>query len=216
MKTLSKLALLATTAAVTFANPVHAGDVTGTDLLAKERFQIRARAIGVIPDDGGHTTIGGKPDADNAFVPEVDVTYFMTNNWALELIAATSPHDLKLKNSVLGDLDLGDTWILPPTLTLQYHLDREAKFSPYVGAGINYTLPYSEDAAGGVVTSLDADGSFGFALQAGADYWLNDNWGLNFDVKKVWLDVDATVNNTITGEVELDPWIVGVGVSYRF
>ena len=27
------------------------------------------------------------------------------------------------------------------------------------------------------------------------------------------IDVDY---NTITGEVELDPWIVGVGVSYRF
>ena len=41
-----------------------------------------------------------------------------------------------------------------------------------------------------------------YALQAGADYWV---------------DVDASVNNgAIIGEVELNPWIVGAGVSYRF
>jgi outer membrane protein len=186
-----------------------------TDLLSKERFQLRGRVIGVLPEGGGHTTIGGKPDADNAVVPEFDITYFMTKHVAAELILATSPHDLSLKTAT-GNLDLGDTMILPPTLTLQYHFTPDQKFSPYLGAGINYTLPYNEDN-GANTTALDADGSFGYALQAGADYWLNEHWGINFDVKKVWVDVDASVNNgTITGNVELDPWIVGTGVSYRF
>jgi outer membrane protein len=102
-------------------------------------------------------------------------------------------------------------------LTLQYHFQPDQTFSPYVGAGINYTLPYSEDAAGGAVQKLEVDGSFGYALQAGADFWLNDNWGLNLDVKKVWVDVDASINDgAIKGNVELNPWIVGAGVSYRF
>ena len=128
---------------------------------------------------------------------------------------ATSPHDLSLKTNA-GNLDLGDAMILPPTLTLQYHFTPDKKFSPYLGAGINYTLPYAEDN-GADTTDLDAQGSLGYALQAGADYWLNDNWGVNLDVKKVWVDVDASVNNgAITGNVELDPWIVGAGVSYRF
>lgn len=138
----------------------------------------------MLPDSGGATTIGGTPHADNAFVPEFDISYFITDHIAAELILATSPHDLTLKGSALGDLDLGSTWVLPPTLTLQYHFSPDSQFSPYLGAGINYTLPYAEDAAGGVVTDLKADGSFGYALQAGADYWLNDHWGLNADIKK--------------------------------
>lgn len=216
MKKLLLIALLTGTAMVGVSSPSVAKDL-GDSVFSKERFQFRLRGIGVLPEGGGDTTISGQPDADNAFVPEVDVTYFMTENWALELIAATSPHDLKLKNSALGDVDLGDSWILPPTLTLQYHFTPDNKFSPYLGAGINYTLPYAEDAAGGTVTSLEADGSFGYAIQAGADYWLNDNWGLNLDIKKIWVDVDASVNSgAITGEVELDPWVVGAGVSYRF
>jgi len=216
MKHIFKFSLLASAALIAFSVGAEAKDL-GDGSWAKERFQIRVRGIGVLPDSGGHTTINGKPEADNAFVPEIDFTYFFTEHLAAELIVATSPHDLNLKNSDLGNVALGETMILPPTLTLQYHLTPDNQFSPYLGAGVNYTLPYSEDAAGGTVTKLKADGSFGLALQAGADYWINDNWGINLDVKKVWVDVDASINNgAITGEVELDPWIVGTGISYRF
>ena len=181
-----------------------------------EHWRFRIRAINVVPADGGNTTIGGSPDADNAAVPEFDISYFFTKSIAAELILATSPHDLKLKNSQAGDLDLGETWILPPTLTLQYHFAPDRTLSPYVGAGVNYTLPYAENN-GADTTNLKADGSFGWALQAGFDYWLNDSWGLNADLKKVWVDVDASVNNgAITGEVELNPWILGAGLSYRY
>ncbi len=216
MRSIFKTLLLTGIAFTQFPSIGQAKDL-GDSWLSKERFQIRGRALGVLPDSGGHTTINGSPEADNAYVPEVDFTYFFTENIAAELIVATSPHDLKLKNSDLGDVDLGDTMILPPTITLQYHFTPDKKFSPYIGAGLNYTLPYAEDAAGGTVTALEADGSFGYALQAGVDYWFNDHWGINLDVKKLWVDVDASVNSgTITGNVELNPWIIGTGVSYRF
>lgn len=186
--------------------------------LAKERFQIRLRGIGVLPDDEGDVeTVGGTPDPDDGFAPELDITYFFTDHIGIELIAATTKHDIELKDSSLGaSTDLGEVWLLPPTLTLQYHVNRDWKFSPYIGAGVNFTLPYGEDEAGGAITDLEADSAFGVAAQIGFDYWINENWGLNFDVKKIWLEIDATVNNSIDAELELDPWVVGAGVSYRF
>lgn len=183
--------------------------------LAKERFQLRARAIGVLADGSGHETVTGlKTDVDNAYVPEVDITYFITDNIAAELIAATAEHRISA-----GTNNIGNAWILPPTLTLQYHFTPDQKFSPYIGAGLNYSLFYGEDDGAGF-SDLDVDGGLGYAVQAGFDYWLDDNWGLNLDVKYIDLDVDVDVNLGGTAlsanDVGLNPWIVGAGVSYKF
>lgn len=214
-KNILKLALIAGVAQAAFIAPAMADEHLGS-WDSKERFQFRLRAIGIFPDKGGDTSIGGNTEADNAVVPEFDITYFFTKNIAAELILATSPHDVKARDTSSGDLDLGETMLLPPTLTLQYHFTPDEKFSPYIGAGVNYSITYSEKD-GNDTNKLDADNGFGVALQAGADYWLNDNWGLNLDVKKLWVDVDADINGgAITGNVDLDPWIVGAGVSYRF
>lgn len=211
-----KLALLGTVALgalTTISAPSFAQE--GMDWLAKERFQIRLRGIGILADgDGRESVTGLGTDVGDAITPEIDVTYFFTENIAAELIAATAQHEVSA-----GNFDLGETWILPPTLTLQYHPMRDKKFSPYIGAGVNYSYFYGEDDGTGF-NGLDVEGGFGLALQAGADYWLNDNWGVNLDVKYIDIDVDADVNLNGTAlsanDVELNPFIVGVGVSYRF
>lgn len=192
------------------ATPAMARDLGET--WDKERFQIRVRGVVVAPDDDSSVSvIGGETDVSTEVVPEVDVTYFFTKNVAAELIAATAKHDID--HNVAGDL--GTAWILPPTLTLQYHFTPDQKLSPYVGAGLNYSMFYGEDEATGI-NDLDVDGGVGYALQAGVDYWLDDNWGVNLDVKKLYLNIDGTVNNAIQADIDLDPWIVGAGVSYRF
>ena len=206
---LSAVALCAFT---TMASAQNA-DLQGSDWLAKERFQIRGRLLDVIADgDGLVTGTALETDVDHAITPEVDVTYFFTDHIAAELIAATSEHSVEA-----GTSHLGDTWILPPTLTLQYHFTPDNAFSPYVGVGLNYSMFYGEDDGAGF-TDLDVKGGLGYAVQAGFDYWLNDNWGLNFDVKYVDLEVDVKVNGGAlrAPNVDLNPVIVGAGVSYRF
>jgi len=209
-KTLA-LSLAAAVSVAAFATPVFAKDL-GDGPWSKKRFQVRVRAIDVIPDVDSSVNIGGEVDADYAITPEVDVSYFFTQNIAAELIAATSKHDI----DYTGNVDLGEAWVLPPTVMLQYHFTPDNKFSPYVGAGLNYSVFYGEDAGSGF-TDLDVDNGVGYGLQAGADYWVNDHWGVNLDVKKLWLNVDASLNNgAIKADVDMDPWIVGAGVSYRF
>jgi len=211
MKNLSKFILTFTAAGIAMSAPAVAKDL-GDSALSKERFQIRVRAIAVAPDDDSSVNIGGKTDVSTEVVPEVDFTYFITENIAAELIAATAKHSIS--HSAAGDL--GDAWILPPTLTLQYHFTPDSKFSPYVGAGINYSYFYGEDE-NSAFTDLEVEGGFGTALQVGADYWLNDNWGVNVDVKKLFLNIDGKLNNgAVRADIDLDPWIIGAGASYRF
>lgn len=192
-----------------------AESVEGKTWDAKERFMIRARIIDVVPDESSSTTIGGKVDADFGITPEVDFTYFFTDNIAAELIAATSKHDVGAKNTTLGNLDLGHVWALPPTLTAQYHFNPHGQIRPYAGAGLGYIYWYNEDS--GDVASIDYDGGISYALQAGVDIGLDEHWALNADVKKLFHNVDAQINGgAVTADVDLDPWVLGVGVAYRF
>jgi outer membrane protein len=180
---------------------------------------LRARALSVIPAEDATITgsvTGSQIDIDTSIVPELDVTYFVTNNVAFELIAAVTPHDVNTATSSIGALDLGDVWLLPPTLTAQYHFTDMGKCKPYVGAGVNYTHFFGEDK-GTSVTSVDYGDSFGPALQAGVDYMLDDHWMLNLDVKKIWINTDVKFNGgAIRADVDINPWVVGVGVGYKF
>lgn len=199
-------ALLGATALV----PVQASaDEAGFKTKSAGDFLVRARGIYVVPDED----LDGTPglDVSNEFVPEVDFSYFVTDNIALELIAATTRHDVSLPGTPLGKVSL-----LPPTLTVQYHFLPKSQFSPYVGAGLNYTFFYDEDAPGGAITSVDYKNHVGYALQAGVDYALTGNWSVNLDVKKIFLKTDVSVNGGPDTGVDLDPWIIGVGVGYRF
>ncbi len=174
-------------------------------------FMIRGRILGVIPQEDSRMNIPAEVEVDNSVVPEVDFTYFFTPNIAAELIAAVTPHDIKTNTGV----DAGDAWLLPPTLTLQYHFTDLEGFKPYVGAGVNYTHFFNEDP--GVLNAVDYDDSFGAALQAGVDIPIQDQWVFNIDVKKVWIDTTATFRPSgVRANVDIDPWLVGVGVGYRF
>lgn len=179
-------------------------------------WMLRARALGVVPDESSTISIGGEATASDTLVPEIDITYFWTDNWATELILATTPHEMGAKNTGLGNLDLGDVWLLPPTLTLQYHFTGMEQWKPYIGAGLNYTFFYAEDA-GSSITNIEYDDGIGYALQAGVDIPIEGPWAFNIDVKKIWLNTDASINSGgVTADVDLDPWLVGIGVAYRF
>ena len=119
-------------------------------------------------------TIGGDVDISTAVVPEFDITYFFTENWSAELILATTKHDVTALGTAAGDIDLGHVWLLPPTLTMQYHFNGEL-LRPYLGAGINYTLFYNVDE-GPVADDVDYDNALGFAFQLGCDIDLNEKW----------------------------------------
>lgn len=181
---------------------------------------VRARAIYVMPDESATTSIGGTVGIDNKVVPEVDFTYFIADNIGLELIAATTKHNVVGLDTALGaSADLGSAWLLPPTLSLQYHVPtgNNGAIKPYFGAGINYTFFYSEKEAGGAISDFNLKDSVGFSLQVGADFEIADNTFLNLDVKKLFLSTDAEINGgAVTADVKINPWIFGAGIGTKF
>ena len=184
------------------------------------KWQFRLRGIVVSPDESANIeAIGGDVDISTSVVPEFDITYFFDDNWSLELILATTKHDVEAVGTAAGDIDLGNVWLLPPTLTAQYHFTG-GDFVPYLGAGPNLTLFYGVDE-GPVADDIEYDTAVGLALQGGFDFMLNDKWFLNFDVKKLFLNTTATVDATtalgatVDADVDINPWIFGVGVGIK-
>jgi outer membrane protein len=185
-------------------------------------FMVRGRLIGVLPDATGTITpaaIGGNPEISDEATPEVDFSYFLTDHIALELIAASPKHTVNWNSPAAGLLNLGDVRLLPPTLALQYHFMPSEAFSPYVGAGVNYTWFYDKSGtktAG--ITSVSYENNFGAALQAGLDYHLAGNWYANIDIKHIFLSTTVKLNGGALAQasVDIDPTIVGVGVGYKF
>lgn len=205
---------LALGAALAVASPVQAEDFKPK---SAKTIVVRARALAVIPDEGGKVETAAGADTGlrvngigNDVIPELDLTYFLTDNIAIEAIAGTNGHSVKASG-----VDLGNVRMLPPTITLQYHFFPKERVSPYIGAGINYTFMFTTST--GQVNKVEYDNTFAPALQAGVDVALTGNWSLNLDVKRLFMNTDVKVNGgALKANVDIDPWLVGIGVGYRF
>jgi outer membrane protein len=151
------------------------------------------------------------------WVPELDISYFFTKQIAAELVLAFTKLEARVTDSAVGAFDAGSFKALPPTLTVQWHFLPDGQFRPYVGAGLNYTNLSSVKLGNGVTGPLNLDrNSIGPAIQAGLDIGLGGPWSLNIDVKKAWIRTDLKSGSTKLSTLKVDPWLLGLGVGYRF
>lgn len=177
------------------------------------KWAVRLRAIAAVPPASSYDLTGTDVTISAAVVPELDFTYYFTKNLSAELILGTTKHKVKTDDNHGTKTTLGTVWLLPPTLNLQYHFPLKA-FTPYVGAGVNYSIFYgAKDEA----TKLAYKNNIGFSTQIGTDIAVTDKWFINIDIKKIFLKTDVTVANTTTlKDVKVDPFIFGIGVGTRF
>lgn len=210
-------------------------------------FVVRAGAGHIAPKSGnldlGSLDVGGGVSLDRASV-EVDHgwalvlsgTYMLTDHWAVDLLASTPfKHEIDVKaqitaggDTAAGRVQLGETYHLPPTVSIQYHLSPNTMIQPYVGLGLNWTIFFDEDLTDDAESlgfqDLDLDDSIGIAAQFGMDMALTDRWLLNADVR--WMNIETDVDASFDfgagpqsgrlGTVEIDPWVYQLNIGYRF
>lgn len=173
---------------------------------AEGPWMVRVRALHL--DSANKDSTGLNLSVNNKWMPDIDVSYFFSQNLAAELVLSV-PQKHTLSS---GDTAIGSLKHLPPTLMLQYHHGM-AGFKPYVGVGLNYTRFSSVHAPAGV--DIDRN-SFGAALQVGVDIPLQNNLYLNLDLKKVYIGTDVSAGGVKVGTFKVDPVLFGVGVGWRF
>jgi outer membrane protein len=151
---------------------------------------------------------------NSKLIPEFDFSYSFTPNVVTELVL-TIPQTQDVTLASVGKL--GTFKHLPPVLALQYHFAPGATIDPYVGAGLNFTLIYGSDLkVANVPLALDHS-SVGVAGQVGTDINLGNGVYLNVDAKKVTLRSDVSVmGGARLTTAKLDPWLLSVGIAWRF
>lgn len=164
----------------------------------------------VMPKSGNGTLAGGTADIGSNLRPTFTAEYFIRDNLGIELLAATPfKHDI----SIAGIGHAGVTKQLPPTLSLNYHFPTDSAFKPYIGAGVNYTTFFQEESPLG---TLELDDSFGFSVQVGVDYELNEKAALRANLRWMDIDTEATLNGASIGTAEIDPYVVNFAYVVKF
>lgn len=203
MRKLSKsLVTIALLAASVWTSAYEAGDMI-----------VRVGAAHVAPTagDSSVSALSTTVDVDGATQLGFTGTYMVTDNIGIELLAsAPFDHEIDLPDGS----KVASTKHLPPTLSVQYYpLSNDSQWQPYVGIGVNYTLFFEEETTLG---KLKLDDSMGVSFQAGVDYQVSDGWGVAFEAWYIDIDTDATVNDTVKFDVEINPMVYLLGLYYKF
>jgi outer membrane protein W/outer membrane protein OmpA-like peptidoglycan-associated protein len=173
--------------------------------------------------------LGGNVVLDKDETFSLDAEYMLTEHLGVDLFAPLyTSHDVQLKNTSLGNsAKIGEVDLLAPILGLNWHFNPDGAIRPYLGIGANWSDFSGEELSTTLVparTRLDIDQAFGLAGRAGVDIGTHEHWFLNLDVRYVDLQTDVETDvpagtgfTTIPlGEANIDPWIYGIAVGYRF
>lgn len=105
----------------------------------------------------------------------------------------------------------GDFERQPFDLMVQYYPlgGLDSRIQPYAGVGANYTRFSSES------NGLSIDNTWAAKGELGVDLLVTENLALNGFASYTDLDADYSLNG-VSGEADVDPVIVGGGVTFRF
>ena len=209
--------------------PVPPGGYSAGDVVVRLAFS------GIQPlNSSSHIdAIGGSVDVTGGIQPEVDLSYFVTDNISLQLIATATRHEISANNTALAGapynlgskIDLASTYVLPPAITAQYHFLPHAAFDPYVGLGIDFLFPFdtqeNKATLGGaqIVQKVGLSNAIGPVFNIGVDYNISGPWFVNLDYKQVIDHVTARITTAlgeVKARVDLNPSVFSAGIAYRF
>ncbi len=205
---------ITTLAALVCATPVAFAHEAGD-------WVLRAGSITIDPTNSFSSVADGAFDlrAGSDTQLGLSITYIASNRLGIEVQAATPfSHDVNAR----GAGKVASVKHLPPTVTANYYpLGGTGRdLQPFIGAGVNYTVFWSESltelgtAATGA-SELDAGSSWGFAAQAGFDYRLNERFGLGIAVYYIDIESQLKLDGNPIGKIKIDPWIYRFQLSYR-
>jgi len=163
----------------------------------------------------GQLLSGGTAEASNNVSVTFDLGYEITNNISVSVTSGipVKPHvtggGAAASLGMLGKVRYG-----PAIFAGQYQFPKIGRIRPYAGGGAAYAIIFKN--FDGSVKDLRVNNNWGSVLQGGAEYEVNSKYTLFFDVKEVWLSVNAhgvlSDGTPVKARINLNPSLVTVGI----
>jgi outer membrane protein len=195
-------------------------------------FKVRANGIKTeakqkglpSPTAANPVSIGGF--VQNGYGVDAATSIFFSSNIAAEVSVGFDV--LRTKNTNLANIannyggnpsNVGkrrDLYMIPLTVTGQYHIAPFGALRPYVGAGYAGAYFFSKNKG------FKVKNTHGAVLQAGIDFYAKDDTLINLDIRQYFFRNNVTyksrlVNNqSVSSKVKLNPLMVSVGVGFKF
>jgi outer membrane protein len=164
---------------------------------------------------------GGGLSATNSNILAFELAYEIAPNWNARLTAGIPPTTVVHGIGALAPLGkAGEIKYGPAVMSITRALGNYGAVTPYAGAGVSYLKVFS--TVDGALANFAVKNSWGKVLQLGADLALGPRFGLFLDMKKIYQSTDVTGTVPAFGgapayaKVRIDPFVVQLGVSYRF
>jgi len=169
-----------------------------------------------------------KADVGADTKPILFISYSFTDNISAELdLGVPYRNNLYGADGIKGTGKLGSVQSLPPTVFLQYRFfTPDAKFRPYVGAGVTYAYFRRAEGSGQMTaltnigsstpTTFKVDNKAAGSIQLGTSYAFNEKWALDVALVKTFLKTKVDFSTGQTQDIRLDPQSINIGVVYKF
>lgn len=187
---------------------------------------VRGKAGISVIQSSESTELNGAPVAsgdelfDNSAAFELEGSYFINDHFSFSGSLGYQPQEdlyISLNNGLTSNTTNGKFKLYPVSASVQFYPAPYGQIRPYVGVGAHYTFATSS------FNALEIEDNGGALVQAGTDIWINEHWGINLDVKKIWFEtkIDETKlwdknNEKRERTVKVNPLVVTGGVAYRF
>lgn len=202
-----------------------AGAASAYETPRDNELQFKVRALGVFPAHKKIKTQVGetktKSDQKLRVKKQAGVDFstsmFFNDQFSTEFGISYMPFNIK-------GIKTKRSSMVPLSLTAKFHTPEVGAFSPYIGAGIHYTminmgkLKNDTDVAEYGVKKLKFKNQLGPVAQLGADFTAANGVGFNIDMKYYWLKLKnkkAANHTNIQKSAKINPFVVGLGFSFK-
>lgn len=211
MRSIRILSLALLTSAA-FAPAAFAQDNSSTDTASGKHFAVVGGISLLQPKND---PITGVKKTDGGPAPTVSFSYYINDNWAVELWGAADKFDNKFKGP--NNARLGSVEQQPVALSGQYHFGQaDNVFRPFVGVGYYQSSFSNEKLGNGADTDIRFKDAKGVIGTVGVDMNINSTWFARADARYMRARPDIKVGGEKIGEAKMDPWTVGFGIGARF